>query len=122
MASGALNTARQLGYALGIAALGLICNNAVSDRLTGTPGVHSAGGAARAITGGQAQAVLASAPEQRRADVAHAVHAAFAHGLDMTLLAAGGAGLIAAVIIVLALRPRSATEVTAAVGEAGASA
>ena len=33
MASGALNTARQLGYALGIATLGLVCESGVLDGL-----------------------------------------------------------------------------------------
>jgi len=69
-ASGALNTARQLGCAVGIT-------------------------------------VLAAAPPNERAGLDHALHAAFAHGLDITLLAAG-AGLVAAAIIALALRPRTA--------------
>ncbi len=108
MASGALNTARQLGYALGIAALGLACTKAIADRLTAAIGAHHAGGAARAITGGQAHALLTTAPPDRRAVLDHALHAAFAHGLDLTLLAAGGAGLAAAALVVLALRPRTA--------------
>jgi EmrB/QacA subfamily drug resistance transporter len=111
MASGALNTARQLGYALGIAALGLVCNTAIADRLTGTPGIGHAGAAARTITGGQAHALLAGTPGPSRPELDHAVHAAFAHGLDLTMLVAGAAGVAAALIIVLALHPRRGAEV-----------
>jgi EmrB/QacA subfamily drug resistance transporter len=115
MASGALNTARQLGYALGIAALGVICKGAVSDHLTGAPGVHHAGAAARAITGGQAHAVVAGAPGAQRGAVDHAIHGAFARGLDLTLIAAGGAGLVAALLILVSLRPRPVRQADAAV-------
>jgi hypothetical protein len=110
VASGALNTARQLGYALGIAALGLVCKGAVADRLTGTVGEHGSGAAARAVTGGQAHALIAGAPPRARANLDLAIHSAFAHGLDLTLLAAGGAGLAAAAIVALALRQRRTVE------------
>jgi EmrB/QacA subfamily drug resistance transporter len=110
MASGALNTARQLGYALGIATLGAICTSAVRGHLSSAPGLRHAGEAARAITGGQAQAVLSGAPAARRAALDHAIHAAFAHGLDITLLVAGGAGLAGALIIVLAMRTRAVSQ------------
>ena len=118
MASGALNTARQLGYALGIAALGLVCKGAVGERLAGTAGIHGAGDAARAITGGQARAVVAAVPRPRRAVLDHAIHGAFAHGLDVTLLVAGGAGLVAALVIGLALRPRRPVELEASIAHA----
>jgi EmrB/QacA subfamily drug resistance transporter len=107
-ASGALNTARQLGYALGIAALGLVCKGAVADHLTSAPGVNGAAAAAKAVTGGQAQSLLAKAPAGGRPGLDHAIHTAFAHGLNVTLLAAGGAGLAAAAIVALALRSRTA--------------
>ncbi len=109
VASGALNTARQLGYALGIAALGLVANGAVTGRLGGAIGPRRAGAAAREITGGQAQALLAHAPPRARVSLGHAIHAAFAHGLDVTLLAAGGAGLAAAAIVVVS-QPRRVAE------------
>jgi EmrB/QacA subfamily drug resistance transporter len=115
MASGALNTARQLGYALGIAALGLACKGAVGDRLTDTPGIRSAGEAARAVTGGQAHVLLAGVSAPRRAGLDQAIQGAFAHGLDVTLLAAAGAGLVAALIVAVALRPRTVPEMEPAV-------
>ena len=114
MASGALNTARQLGYALGITGLGLVCKGAVADGLTGATGIHSAGTAARAVTGGAAQMLIACAPTSGRTGLEHAIHAAFAHGLDLTLLSAGGAGLAAAAIVTLALRPRAIPATTVA--------
>ena len=54
--------------------------------------------------------MLASAPGSRRPAVDTAIHGAFAHGLDVTLLVAGGAGLAAALIIVLAMRTRAVAE------------
>jgi EmrB/QacA subfamily drug resistance transporter len=110
MASGALNTARQLGYALGIAVLGVLCTSAVGSRLSGVAGIRSAGHSARAVTGGQAHALLASSPDAGRARLNHAIHAAFAHGLDVALFVAGGAGLAAALIIALAMRPQRVAE------------
>jgi hypothetical protein len=40
------------------------------------------------------------APAHARASLDHAIHTAFAHGLDVTLLVAGGAGLTAAAIVI----------------------
>ncbi|HKR98278.1 MAG TPA: hypothetical protein VJU79_02070 [Candidatus Dormibacteraeota bacterium] len=48
----------------------------------------------------------------------HAIQAAFAHGLDVTLLAAGGAGLVAALIIGVTLRPRGTVELEALIAHA----
>jgi EmrB/QacA subfamily drug resistance transporter len=122
MASGALNTARQLGYALGIAALGLVCKSAIADHLAGTPGIRSASAAARAISGGEAPVLLAKAQQHQRAELNHAIHAAFAHGLNTTLLAAAAAGLVAALIAVLALAPQRRPEVESAAAPAARSA
>jgi hypothetical protein len=106
IASGALNTARQLGYVLGIAALGLVCNGAVADRLLSAVGSHDAGADARTVTSGQSASLLAHLPANTRLLLGHAIQAAFAHGLDLMLLAAAGAGLAAATMVALALRPR----------------
>lgn len=106
IASGALVTARQFGYALGIAALGLVCNGAVADRLNGAPGIRNAGAAARAVTSGQSASLLAHAPTNKKLGLDHAIQAGFAHGLNLTLLAAASAGLAAGAMATLALRPR----------------
>lgn len=97
MAAGATNTFCQLGFALGIAVLGGLFRDGLSDKM------HTA---AAALFGGQAKTVIARSP-----GAAHQVRAAFAHGLDTVFLTAGGIGL-AAGLLVLALvrRPAPAPE------------
>jgi EmrB/QacA subfamily drug resistance transporter len=93
MAAGAVNTFRQLGFALGIAVLGGLFRDGLQDT------VHDKGLAA-ALSGGQAQ---------RTGAPAHLVHQAFAHGLDIALLTAGGVGVVAG-LLVLALVRRAAPQ------------
>jgi Major Facilitator Superfamily len=101
MAGGALSAFRQLGYAFGIAVLGEVFRSGLS---------HGAGaGLATALSGGQAQAVLARTPA-----LAPVVHRAFADGLDLTYLVAACLGLIAAVAVFTLVRPRPKAAVPAA--------
>jgi len=93
MAGGALSAFRQLGYALGIAVLGEVFDSGLT---------HGAGsGLSGALSGGQAQAVLARTPA-----LAPVVHRAFADGLDLAYAVAAGFGLIAAVAVFVLARPR----------------
>lgn len=85
MASGAMNTFRQLGQALGVAVLGAVFHRAVVASLTGR--VTDVAGTAEAVTSGQAPAdVLAGA---------------FTDGLSAAYLVAGGVGVTAAVVVLL---------------------
>ncbi len=93
MAGGALSAFRQLGYAFGIAVLGEVFRAG----LAGPAGP----GLAAALSGGQAQSVLARAPA-----LSPVVHQAFAHGLDLVYLVAAGLGLLAAVLVFTLARPR----------------
>jgi EmrB/QacA subfamily drug resistance transporter len=97
MAGGALSAFRQLGYAFGIAVLGEVFRAG----LTGSAGA----GLSAALSGGQAQAVLARTPA-----LAPQVHHAFATGLDLAFLVAAGLGLIgaAAVFVLARSRPSAA--------------
>ena len=113
MASGALNTMRQLGYALGIAGLGVILQSSIGHSLSGA-GVTGSGTLAKAVAGGQSQGVLHAAPTQARGGLDAAIHAAFASGLNSVLLISGIAGLLGALIVVVALRPSAAVEDQAA--------
>jgi EmrB/QacA subfamily drug resistance transporter len=113
MASGALNTMRQLGYALGIAGLGVILQSRIGHSLSGA-GVAGSGHVAKAVAGGQSQVVLHGAPAAARGGLDDAIHSAFASGLNATLLISGIAGLLGAVIVVVALRPTTAAEEQAA--------
>jgi EmrB/QacA subfamily drug resistance transporter len=110
MASGALNTMRQLGYALGIAGLGVILQSRIGDSLSGTPGVTDSGRLAKEVAGGQSRAVLHATPPAARHELDHAIHAAFASGLNVTLVIAGTAALVGAVVAAIALRPAAAAE------------
>ena len=101
MAAGAVNTMRQLGYAFGIAVLGSVFSTRVVHVVThrgGQPAV------AHAITGGQAQRLLAGLPAGQRDAVNQVAHAASAAGLNAAFLLAGALGLAGSLIVVAALR------------------
>jgi EmrB/QacA subfamily drug resistance transporter len=110
MASGALNTMRQLGYALGIAGLGVILQSRIADSLSHSPGVTDSGRLAKTVAGGQSQAVLHAAPPAARGALDHAISSAFASGLNATLVIGGIAGLVGSVVVGIALRPTGARE------------
>jgi EmrB/QacA subfamily drug resistance transporter len=92
MAGGAVNTVRQLGYALGVAAFGTV----LTSRMGGTL-PHDA---AHTLAGGGAGALSGTFSE-------HALRTAFASGLDAALVTAGVVGLVAgAAVLVLVRQPR----------------
>jgi len=103
MASGAVNTARQLGFAVGVAVLGSVFAAGASRALT-DGGAPDPAGTASALSGGQAQQIIGSAPEQSRAGLAELLGAAYADGLRDVLLVAGAAGLVGALLVVLLVR------------------
>ncbi|MGW2675119.1 MFS transporter [Streptomyces sp. NPDC001436] len=93
MAGGVLNTARQLGTALGIAVLGAVFHAGLVDGLGGQPAATAdalaAGGAGRllAVPGARAW-----------------VDAAFASGLRETFVVSGALGLVGGLAVVLLMR------------------
>jgi EmrB/QacA subfamily drug resistance transporter len=105
MAGGAVNTFRQLGLALGIAAFGTIFTTHLETNL-GAHAVPHPAQVAGALGGGQAHKVLASVPTDGRAALDHAIHLAFAAGLNRIYLIAGITGLAAGVLCLLVIRPR----------------
>ncbi len=119
MASGAVNTARQLGFAVGVAVLGSVFTSGATGRLT-DGGAPDPGGTATALSGGQAQQIIGSAPAEARAGLTDLLTAAYADGLRDVLLVAGIAGLVGAVLVVLLVRgevPGSADQRSAPAGE-----
>jgi EmrB/QacA subfamily drug resistance transporter len=68
IASGALNTARQLGYVLGITALGLVCKAAIADRLNFFASTRAATGSssAQSETGRGTGHMLVAVPRPAR--------------------------------------------------------
>ncbi|MFF7242642.1 MFS transporter [Embleya sp. NPDC008237] len=99
MAGGAVNTFRQLGFALGIAVFGVIFQARVQDVLTDKGHLANAHDVAGALTGGQAQGVIARTPEPQRDSMEHLVREAFASGLDVTLLVAAAVAVLAAILV-----------------------
>ena len=107
MAAGAVNTMRQLGFALGIALLGAIAQAQIGSKL-GAEGVTASGDLAEKLVGGQAQAVLAGAGSGRAALEA-AIHASFASALNEALLVAAVIGLAGTALAAFLLRPTRVT-------------
>ncbi len=111
MAAGAVNTARQLGFAFGIAALGSVFT-ARAQGVLSSHGVPSAAAAARAVAGGQSGVLLQRVPSGLRAALNSAVHASAVSGVQSTLAVAGGVGVIAGLLVLFLVRPAGA-DVTA---------
>jgi EmrB/QacA subfamily drug resistance transporter len=128
MAAGAVNTARQLGFTFGVAVLGGVFSARVArvlDAGTGSTGGHGGIGAvAPAVSGGQAQAVLAHVPGAQRGLLDQLIHAATASGLNQALLVAGLLGLAAALVTIVTVRrpvsPQAPDQHTPAGRERGA--
>ncbi|MFJ9739203.1 MFS transporter [Streptomyces sp. NPDC101166] len=105
MAGGAANTFRQLGFALGIPAVGTLISGAVATKLSASGLFTHTDEAAELVTGGQSANVLAGVPEQSKAAATAAVEDAYAAGLDRAFLASGLAALVAGVLVLLVVRP-----------------
>ena len=89
MAGGAVNTVRQLGYALGVAVSGTVLTSRMRDTLP-----HDA---AHTLAGGGAAALRGTFSE-------HALRAAFASGLDSALVTAGFVGMGAGALVLALVR------------------
>jgi EmrB/QacA subfamily drug resistance transporter len=103
MASGIVNTARQLGLAFGVAILGTVFTARAADVLQ-QAGVPDSDGIAQAVSGGQSAQVIARAPAGFRAQLDTTIHQAFATGLHGAFLLAGVLGLLGALLCYLLLR------------------
>jgi hypothetical protein len=110
MASGANNTARQLGLATGIAGLGSIFQSKIESTLTplvaGTPASSRVHGLSRAVASGGTGRALQAVPTADRDTVVHAAHHAFVTGFNtiaMVCVAVAAVGSIAGYALV---RPR----------------
>ena len=98
MAGGAVNTVRQLGYALGVAVSGTVLTSRMRDTLPYD--------AAHALAGGGAGALRGAFSE-------HALRAAFASGLDSALVTAGFVGTAAGALVLALVRAGRAERPTA---------
>ncbi|MFE4312077.1 MFS transporter [Streptomyces sp. NPDC056891] len=104
MVGGAVNTFRQLGFALGIAVFGLIFQSRIESVLKADGSVPDPHGTAAALSGGQARSVVAGWPEGERAEMTHLVREAFASGLNAVLVVAAALGAMASLLVVATVR------------------
>lgn len=105
MAGGTYSTFEQLGYAFGVAAFGSLAVSTMTTSLHGK--VADPGGAARTLSGGGADALLAAVPADRRPGLDHLLHATFATGHNTLALTAGALALAgAALVLWLTRTPR----------------
>ena len=105
MAGGAVNTFRQLGMTLAIAVLGAAFTSRAAAALVGSGTVADPGQGASALAAGQAQRLVAAAPEQHRDAARQLVHQAFAAGLDWVFLLSALAAALGGVLVLLLVRP-----------------
>ncbi|MEU1081294.1 MFS transporter [Streptomyces sp. NPDC005908] len=105
MAGGAANTFRQLGFALGIPAVGTLLSGVVARELRDSGLFTDSGEAAELVTGGRSEAVLAAVPEGARQAAGRTVENAYAAGLDQVFLAGGVAAVVAGAMVLLLVRP-----------------
>ncbi|MFI8369779.1 MFS transporter [Streptomyces sp. NPDC085466] len=104
MVGGAVNTFRQLGFALGVAVFGLIFSSRVERVLRDGAGIPDPHGTAAALSGGQAGAILDGLPESERPGMAELVREAFASGLNAVLLVAAALGALASLLVFATVR------------------
>jgi EmrB/QacA subfamily drug resistance transporter len=107
MAAGAVNTARQLSFAIGIAVLGSVFTARIGAYLT-DHGAPDPNRTSHALSGGQAQRILQAAPAGQHDRVDAVIRAATAGGVEAALLGAGIVGLLAGVLILILIRPAPA--------------
>jgi hypothetical protein len=86
MAAGAVDTFRQLGFAVGVAVLGEVFHRGLEH--TGRPAL------AGPLGSGRAGAVIA-----RGNDMAQLAHRAYAHAVDLTFVVAAGFGVVAGIAV-----------------------
>ena len=104
MAGGAITTARQLGFAIGIAVLGTVFAARAEHDLAGR-GAPEPEPTAHALAGGQAGRILAAVPDGLRDTVDRALHGAAVAGLDAGFLVSAGVGLLGGVAVLILVRP-----------------
>jgi EmrB/QacA subfamily drug resistance transporter len=113
MASGINSTFRQVGIATGIAGLGTLFTHVVTTHiesmLRGVRGLdrHTADGIAQSVSqGGGARTLSGHVPAAARAQVGHAVRAAFTAGMNDVFLVGAGLSLVSAVLVLFLIRSR----------------
>ncbi|MCA1702217.1 MAG: MFS transporter [Actinobacteria bacterium] len=107
MANGAINTFRQLGFALAVPAAATILAGGARSVLDAGRLFENPDEASVQLTGGRAQELIAATPAPQDA-VVRTLHDAFATGLDRVFVASGVAALVAGVAVLAFVRPSTA--------------
>jgi EmrB/QacA subfamily drug resistance transporter len=105
MASGIVNTFRQLGYALGIAALGTVFTSRVTKTFLNSSAFAHPRAAASQASQGAARALLAGSSPHQHALVEHVVHAAYASSQNSIYLISGLIALAGGAAVLALVRP-----------------
>jgi EmrB/QacA subfamily drug resistance transporter len=103
MASGAVNTARQLGFALGVAVLGSIFTTRAAAALTDGHAPDPSG-TASALVAGQAGRIIGHVPGQQRGAAAQLLGNAYADGLREVFLVSGAVGIVGGLLVLWLVR------------------
>jgi hypothetical protein len=111
MASGTVNTMRQLGFAIGIAVLGSIfaARAAATFQAAGNPAGQEL---SHALAGGQAAGIVAEAGPDQIAAATQLVHRASIAGLHGAFWAAGIIGLLAGFAVLILVRKPADSHLT----------
>jgi EmrB/QacA subfamily drug resistance transporter len=104
MASGIVNTFRQLGFALGIAALGTLFTSRIETSFARSGVFADPHAAAAQASQGAAQELIASSPPHSQALVGHAVRAAYATSQNSIYLFAGVTALVGGAAVLAFVR------------------
>jgi EmrB/QacA subfamily drug resistance transporter len=113
MAAGAVNTARQIGLAFGIAVLGSVFSSQIADNLSSQP---NSGRLADETASGGAQSVLAHTPAAVRGPLDAVLHNAVGSALATTFVVAGVIGALGALLALVLIRQRGPAPASAAAG------
>ncbi|MEH1164278.1 MFS transporter [Micromonospora sp. CPCC 205539] len=104
MANGAMNTFRQLGFAVAVPIFASVAAGQARPVLVDSGLFGDPGQAAIRLTGGGSEALLAQAPTAVRAAVEHALRSGYAAGLDRIFLFSGIAALVVGAAVLLLVR------------------
>jgi hypothetical protein len=111
MASGAVNTARQLGFAVGVAVLGTVFTTGATSALRDA-GAPNPSRLASALSAGQAPKILAAANPAARGQLADLLSSGYADGLRDVFLACGIGGVVGGLLVLWLVRAAAPTAPT----------
>ncbi|SHF83636.1 MFS transporter [Streptoalloteichus hindustanus] len=107
MAGGAVNTLRQLGFALGIPIMTSVLSASIRPILGNSGHFTDLDTTTEMVAGGQSDDVLATLPAAARTPASQAIRDAYTSGLDSVFLLSGVCALVTGVIVLLLVRRAS---------------